>query len=247
MLTKVQYDSFWHSGFLKFKSFLNSEEVKYYSSIYNSILDETINSSQLRSDLSGEKSASGEEKITQIMLPSRLRPEIAMGVLHSRSIRIAKELFGRDMSTDFDMLISKAPFSSSATPWHQDEAYWISLPDKSALSIWTSIDKAEKENGCMWYIPQSHKAPLRKHTQSIEGGALSCKGSEEEAIAIPLESGDCVMHHGRTVHYSRGNSTKTNRRAFIINLRPPRMIELERKQGYDHSGKRKIREQSYNV
>ena len=30
-----------------------------------------------------------------------------------------------------------------------------------------------------------------------------------------------------------------NRRAFILNYRPKEMVELERKKGYDHTGKRK--------
>ena len=34
------------------------------------------------------------------------------------------------MEFDFDMLISKEAGSEAETPWHQDESYWLDLPDK---------------------------------------------------------------------------------------------------------------------
>ena len=56
------------------------------------------------------------------------------------------------------------------------------MPDKRALSIWFSIDKATLDNGCMWYTPKSHLSPLRKHFQSINKGALQCKGNEKKSL-----------------------------------------------------------------
>ncbi|MBR99036.1 MAG: phytanoyl-CoA dioxygenase, partial [Flavobacteriaceae bacterium] len=72
--------------------------------------------------------------------------------------------------------------------------------------------------------------------QTRKGGALQCEGSEKESISIPLNPGSCAIHHGNTLHYSRGNSTNNNRRAFILNYRPKKMVELEREKGYDHTG-----------
>ena len=37
---------------------------------------------------------------------------------------------GTNMDFDFDMLISKEGGSTVETPWHQDESYWLDLPDK---------------------------------------------------------------------------------------------------------------------
>jgi coenzyme F420-reducing hydrogenase delta subunit len=36
------------------------------------------------------------------------------------------------------------------------------------------------------------------------------------------------------MHYSRGNTTSSRRRALIVNFRPKAMIELERAHGFDH-------------
>ena len=181
------------------------------------------------------------EYITQIMLPSRIYPNLLRQPMHQKGLAIAQQLFGEDMILDFDMLINKAPHTNEPTPWHQDAAYWIDMPDKRALSIWFAIDEATLENGCMWYTPKSHQSPLREHFQPLGKGALQCSGSENESIAVPLKPGSCAIHHGHTLHYSRGNDTSGHRRAFILNFRPKKMVELERAQGMDHSGNREVR------
>ena len=239
MISKEQYLFFREQGFLVLENLLEEAEIEYYSTLYNSFLDNSINASKYRSDLSGNNGSN--EKITQIMVPSKLAPELLQKPFHQRSLQIAKALMGDDIELDFDMLINKAPFTETPTPWHQDPAYWINMPDKRAASCWVAIDCAFKENGCMWYTPKSHLSALLPHFQTGNKGALQCHGSEENSVCIELRPGSCVFHHGGTLHYSRGNSTPENRRAFITNFRPKAMIDLERSQGIDHTGVREVR------
>jgi len=238
-LSKAQKSFFDEEGYLVIEDLLTPEEVSYYSTLYTSFLNNEIDVARYRSDLSGGNSV--EEKITQIMVPSNVFPELLQMSFHQKSQHIAKELMGDDIELDFDMLINKAPNTNTITPWHQDAAYWINMPDKRAASCWLAIDPAYKENGCMWYTPKSHLKPLLPHSQTGNKGALQCKGSEENSVCIPLTSGSCVFHQGGTLHYSRGNSTNDNRRAMITNFRPKAMIALERVQGVDHTGERKTR------
>lgn len=239
MLSKVQKSFFEKEGYLVVENLLNTSEVDYYSSLYNSFLDNSIDASRYRSDLSG--SDGEKEKITQIMVPSKLVPELLEKAIHQKSLEIAKTLMGDDIALDFDMLINKAPNTNTITPWHQDAAYWIAMPDKRAASCWVAIDHAYKENGCMWYTPKSHLSPILPHSQTGNKGALKCEGSEENSVCIELQPGSCVFHQGGTLHYSRGNVTDNNRRALITNFRPAAMIVLERAQGVDHTGEREIK------
>ena len=55
------------------------------------------------------------------------------------------------------------------TPWHQDEAYWLDMPDKRAVSFWVALQDVNVDNGCMWFVPGSHKLPLREHWKAKEG------------------------------------------------------------------------------
>ncbi len=241
MVTFNQFEFFELEGYLPVEDILSVKEMTFYDQTYNGFINNEFDTNELRSDLSG-KEDNNKEYITQIMLPSKIYPDILQHSMHQKGLAIAQELLGEDMILDFDMLINKAPHTNQSTPWHQDAAYWIDMPDKRALSIWFAIDEATLDNGCMWYTPKSHKLPLRKHHQPIGKGALQCKGSEEESIAVPLKPGSCAIHHGHTLHYSRGNSTSGHRRAFILNFRPKKMVELERAHGIDHSGNRKVRD-----
>jgi ectoine hydroxylase-related dioxygenase (phytanoyl-CoA dioxygenase family) len=238
MLTAEDKLFFEREGYLKLNNLISNEEIDYYDSVYNSFLDNSINASQYRSDLSGADHET-REMITQIMVPSKIYPDLLTKSIHLKTLEVAKMLLGEDLELDFDMLINKAPLTNTITPWHQDAAYWIDMPDKRAVSCWVAIDDATKENGCMWYTPKSHLEKTRSHVQIGNKGALKCEGSEDESVFIELESGSCVFHHGNTLHYSRGNSTESNRRALITNFRPKKMIQLEREMGYDHTGERK--------
>ena len=239
VVSETQLSFFEKEGYLVIENLITKDEVLYYSELYDSFLDNTIDASPYRSDLSG--STEKNEKITQIMVPSRLVPELLQKPLHQKSLQVAKELMGDDIELDFDMMINKAPHTDTITPWHQDAAYWIHMPDKRAASCWVAIDYAYKQNGCMWYTPKSHLFPILEHVQTGDKGALQCSGTEENSVFIELKPGSCVFHHGGTLHYSRGNSTSDHRRAIITNFRPKSMIQLERDQGVDHTGEREVK------
>lgn len=239
MITSTQIDFFKNNGYLIVKKLLNEGEITYYRRVYEDFLSGEITTDGHRSDLSGSGKAT--ELITQIMRPSVLYKALLNTVLHRKATQIAKQLLGDDMELDFDMLIDKLPHTNTPTPWHQDEAYWIDMPDKRAVSCWVALDNVVKENGCMWFIPTKYEEEtIRKHQQIRNGGALQCNGAEAEAIAAEIQAGSCTFHHGRTLHYARGNSTDRRRRAFITNFRPKKMIDFERAQGFDHLGKRAV-------
>jgi ectoine hydroxylase-related dioxygenase (phytanoyl-CoA dioxygenase family) len=245
VLSKAQIDFFNQQGYLLIENLLTQQEVEEYRNVYEDFLSNKIDSGNYRADLAGLPDGSFKkpesERITQIMVPSRLFPVLLYKPLHERSLSLARQLLGDDLGLDFDMLIDKAPYTNAPTPWHQDCAYWISMPDKRAASCWVALDEAKKENGCMWYIPKSHLLPIRPHVPSAKGGgALMCEASEDEAVAMEINPGSCIFHHGGTLHYSRGNSTGKRRRAFITNFRPESMIRYEREHGFDHTGDRKV-------
>lgn len=244
-LKPEQIRLFEEQGFLVIENMLTPDEITYYRTVYERFLNDEVEAGKFRSDLGGfvEDGASpARERITQIMLPGRLLPEIADQPMHHKALALSQQLLGEDMALDFDMLIDKAPFTNTPTPWHQDCSYWIAMPDKRAASCWVALDDCDEDNGCMWYVPGSHLLPVREHRPAGKGGgALECDASEAEGVPVPLKAGSCVWHHGGTLHYSRGNSTDRRRRAFITNFRPAAMVAYEREKGFDHTGEREVR------
>lgn len=236
---------FEHYGFAAIGGLLDPMEVKEYRAVYEHFISGQIDVGAHRSDLGGHEQTHkpGVENVTQIMWPSHHLPSLREQILHKRCLELAHLLLGPEAAFDFDMLIEKAPLTNTPTPWHQDAAYWPDLPDKRGVSFWVALDDATRENGCMWFVPGSHQKPMRSHRPAGKGGgALVCDASEDEAIAVELPPGACTIHHGHTLHYTRGNSTQSRRRAFILNYRPQAMIDLERSAGFDHGRTANVRQ-----
>ncbi|KAF6032238.1 hypothetical protein EB796_009457 [Bugula neritina] len=169
------------------------------------------------------------------MWPSHYAPELRHSTLYRKLELLAQSVLGEDMSFDFDMMISKPPGSDVETPWHQDESYWLDMSDKRAISFWVALQDVNVNNGCMWFVSGSHLKPLRRHWKVKDGHHINqCECSEDEGRPEPLPAGGCTGHHGRTLHYTRGNKSNSCRRALIVNFRPTSMIQYERDHQYDH-------------
>lgn len=235
---------FKENGFLVINNLLDEkDELPSYIDIYKELLG-SHEAKKHRYDLGSHSTSETEnnnkgkvESICQIMWPSVYKESLLQGPAFKRLLRVVQSLLGDDLAFDFDMLINKFPNTGTSTPWHQDESYWPDMPDKRAVSCWIALDSATVDNGCMWFVKGSHLEPdLRPH-QRIEDGhharyTKSC--SESEGEPRPLTGGSCTLHHGRTLHYTRGNTTNTQRRAYILNFRPTAMVEWERARGFDH-------------
>lgn len=237
---------FAEDGFAEVGSVISPSDLEIYRTIYDRLLSGDIDTGDKRSDLGSHvpRKEGVRENITQIMWPSALHPPLRELPLHEKALSIARVLIGDDAELDFDMMIHKDPHTAVATPWHQDAAYWVDMPDRRAVSIWVALDDASLDNGCMWYVQGSHKQPIRPHRPTSDGKNIECDCSEDEpgATAIPVKAGEAVAHSGSTLHSSRGNTTNGTRRAYILNYRPAAMIRLERERGADHGLNENVRQ-----
>ncbi|XP_078670874.1 phytanoyl-CoA dioxygenase domain-containing protein 1-like [Branchiostoma floridae x Branchiostoma belcheri] len=232
-------ERFSRDGYLVVHNLIGMEEVQVYRDVYRRMVQGEIDTSLHRHDLGNQdkRKQPNVENICQIMWPSSYVHNLDGGPIHARAKAIARLLLGEDMAFDFDMLIYKAPQTNTCTPWHQDEAYWPDMPDKRAVSCWVALDDATVDNGCMWFVPGSHGQPIRPHRAAKEGVhvLMTDHCSEEEGKPMPIPAGSCTFHHGRTLHYTRGNSTDRERRAYIVNYRPISMVRWEREHDFDHA------------
>ena len=233
-------ESFDANGFLIIPGLVNESIVEEYATIYDRLLDLESTKAH-RHDLGSHASKTEEndssENICQLMWPSNYDSSLLDRSIYKRLLCVVKRIMGQDMEFDFDMLINKFPKSNTSTPWHQDESYWPDMPDKRAVSCWVALDDATLDNGCMWFVKGSHLEPtLRPHRRVKEGHHARCTDacSEAEGEEFPFKKGACSLHHGRTLHYTRGNITDSQRRAYILNFRPKAMIDWERRNGFDH-------------
>ena len=113
---------------------------------------------------------------------------------------------------------NKLPAGGKETPPHQDGFYFMLEPNE-ALTLWLSQDSVDEENGCVRYIPGSHKGGMRPHQRtSILGFSqgISDFSGQDIASEIPIctEPGDLIAHHCLTVHRADANTSQRTRRAL---------------------------------
>jgi ectoine hydroxylase-related dioxygenase (phytanoyl-CoA dioxygenase family) len=147
--------------------------------------------------------------------------------------RVAAELMGCQRVRLFgDAVFVKEPGSDAPTPWHHDYSYWPFDGDK-LCSVWVPLDEATEETGAVKYVQGSHLsdrlfAPAHFRSADdwdvIEGAPFEFessprvdeRSSDVNLVSFHVAPGDCVVHHARTVHGAKGNSSATMRRRAVV-------------------------------
>jgi phytanoyl-CoA hydroxylase len=121
-----------------------------------------------------------------------------------------------------DQALVKPPFGNP-TAFHLDVPYW-SFRSPDAITIWLALDDASLENGCLYYVPGSHKAGKYDNVGiGPELGALFDVYPEwagVAAVACPVPAGGALFHNGLTFHAAGANMTPSSRRAMTCAYMP---------------------------
>jgi phytanoyl-CoA hydroxylase len=134
---------------------------------------------------------------------------------------LAQALLGEEVEVQEPEWFNKPPGTNHFTPPHQDN-YYFNLKPAQVLTIWMALDPVDDGNGCLRYVAGSHRRGIRPHGRSNVLGfsqGITDYGPDDEAreVAIHLQPGDVVVHHGNTIHRADANrSTTRNRRAFAM-------------------------------
>jgi ectoine hydroxylase-related dioxygenase (phytanoyl-CoA dioxygenase family) len=124
-----------------------------------------------------------------------------------------------------DQLFCKPAKHGGVVAWHQDYSYWTRTRPMQHLTAWTGLDDANIENGCLRYIPGSHKwGFLNKPvlTGEMEGLKAFLDDKQQEllkhSVPVEMKKGYAAFHHPLLVHGSFENNSAAPRRAFVINV-----------------------------
>jgi hypothetical protein len=208
-------------GYLSIPELMPPDEVERVREIYDRLFAaRTGRESGDQFDLAGTDEEGVEAKLPQILGPSRYAPELLEGQYRINLKHVVKQLLGPEGTIGGDHMIFKPAGIGAETPWHQDQAYWDPNYDYESLSVWIPLQEATVENGCMWFVPGSHRLDIHEH-QSIGGDprihGLEVLGADvSAAVACPLRAGGATFHHCRTLHYTGANRSEIDRRAYII-------------------------------
>lgn len=110
------------------------------------------------------------------------------------------------------MYLLKQNFKGSSECGHQAATYIHVEPPSKLVSLWMAIDDNSEKNGCLQFIPGSHKESLQ--TKFIRNPCMeefnqgkrliytndSVKFDQNKYVSVPLKSGDAILIHSLVVH-----------------------------------------------
>jgi ectoine hydroxylase-related dioxygenase (phytanoyl-CoA dioxygenase family) len=139
-------------------------------------------------------------------------------------VTAASQLLGGAVRFWHDQLFCKPARHGGVVAWHQDYSYWTRTQPMNHLTCWIALDDVTRDNGCLQYLPGSHRWPLLPITglagdmdairQVLTPEQMACF---DHPVAIEVKKGEASFHHPLMVHGSFANSTDRPRRATVIN------------------------------
>ena len=151
-----------------------------------------------------------DEKVKELILDERIG-KMATELSQSEGIRVWH-----------DQSLIKQPWAN-ATAWHVDTPFW-SFTHREALSIWIALEDVTIENGCLWFMPGSHR-----DTEFGEPGIAVNMGDvfdkypkyrSMEPVPAVIKAGSCSFHNGMCLHAAGGNMTPGTRKAMTCAFMP---------------------------
>lgn len=159
-------------------------------------------------------------------------------VSNSRLLDAVEAIIGPDIMAWGSTYFIKDAQSPSFVSWHQDLKYW-GLDNDDLVSAWVAISPVTRANGCMRFVPGSHKLGMVDHRDTFDDTNFLTRGQEavvdidEDTTAYAeLKLGQASFHHGRLLHASSPNHTDDRRIGLTINYIAPHMQQVVAKKDF---------------
>lgn len=135
---------------------------------------------------------------------------------------MATQLAGVPLRCYHDQTLQKAPWANP-TAWHLDDPYWP-FYTRDAISVWIALDDATLKNGCLHFLPGSHRKVTYDNVGIGENVGDLFRVYPElatiEPVAAPVRKGAALFHNGLTAHGAGANMTPGWRRAMTCAYMP---------------------------
>ncbi|TPX18048.1 uncharacterized protein E0L32_011867 [Thyridium curvatum] len=165
----------------------------------------------------------------------------AVAGMKARPAAVARDLGFADPRCLQSMVICKQPEIGGAVPPHQDSTFLYTDPP-SAVGFWYALEDATLENGCLSFLPGSHRwAPVSKRlvrkpgnvgTEMVDnegpkfppgdeyGEDKRMEGESENGKYIPgeVKAGSLVLIHGNLLHKSEKNLSQKGRIIYTFHV-----------------------------
>ena len=168
----------------------------------------------------GKVEASGIQAMHKIHHVSCYISEFLARVRDTRLTDPIVDLLGPNLLSQGNLYIWKAPKIGLGFPWHQDKWYFNhQYKTEMTVGTWTAIDAADKDNGCLYVIPGSHKYGILAH-EDLEGSQqnefkIARDARDEDGVAVEVPPGAVVWFNNQLLHKSTNNHSSRFRRCNV--------------------------------
>lgn len=222
-LTSVQIEFYRENGYIVLENFLTLAELAQWRRDTDEAVARRLAAVDPELTNQADPEAYYAQVFTQCLKLADTHAGMRKLMLDPRLGKLAATLAGVDgIRIWHDQALIKPPYGNP-TAWHLDNPYW-SFSSPHALSIWVALDDATLSNGCMYYVPGSHKSARFENVGiGNQLGGLFKVYPEWRAIdpvACPCPAGSAVFHNGLTAHGAGANMTNRPRRAMTCAYMP---------------------------
>lgn len=155
-----------------------------------------------------------------------LNPKFKAATFSNKVKNVCKSLEMVNPVVAQSMYIFKQPHFGGAVSPHQDSTFLYTEPMK-LIGLWIPLEDVTEENGCLSFIPGSHKSGLHNERRMIidDSVATGTKFTNDVATydfskfqPIIIKKGSLVLIDGLVVHKSEKNVSSNSRHVYTFHL-----------------------------
>ena len=223
-LSSDQVEFYRENGYLAGIRLLNDDQIEVLRKELAELVDPAHPGNKFFYEFNSNESADPEKILFHALGAWRITPGFHDVLWNPAFLVPASQLLEGPVRFWHDQLFYKPARYGGVVIWHQDYSYWTRTQPMAHLSCWIGLDDSTRENGCVHYVPGSHRWNLlpredfANDMDTIQGVLSDQQKREFKPNAIELKKGECSFHHPLMVHGSFENRTDQPRRAVVINV-----------------------------
>lgn len=223
-LTDEQVEFYRDHGYLAGVRLLNDDQIELLRSELDDLIDPQHSGRSLFYEYNSNESSDPSKILFHALGAWRVTPGFHDLLWNPAFLMPASQLLEGAVRFWHDQIFYKPAHHGGVVAWHQDYSYWTRTQPLAHLSCWIGLDDANRDNGCVHYVPGSHRwnllpiTGLANDMDAIQTVLTEQQERDFKPVAIELKKGEASFHHPLMVHGSYENLTDRPRRAAVINV-----------------------------
>lgn len=223
-LSDEQVEFYREHGYLAGVRMLSDPQVDALRKEVAELVDPKHPSNHLFYEFNSNESADPQKILFHALGAWRITPGLHDILWNPAFTVAASQLLGGAVRFWHDQIFYKPARHGGVVIWHQDYSYWTRTQPMAHLSCWIGLDDSTRDNGCVHYVPGSHRWNLlpredfANDMDAIQKALTPEQRAAFKPVPIELKQGECSFHHPLMVHGSYENLTDRSRRAVVLNV-----------------------------